>query len=79
MYCCDPFLPPQVQEVVRGVFGRTPSRSVNPDEAVAIGAAIQGGVLAGVCVCVCTCVCVCGCGCAYGYGNGSLFGCNPAS
>ena len=29
------------------LFGRTPSKSVNPDEAVAVGAAIQGGVLAG--------------------------------
>lgn len=29
------------------LFGRSPSKSVNPDEAVAIGAAIQGGVLAG--------------------------------
>lgn len=29
------------------IFGRTPSKSVNPDEAVAVGAAIQGGVLAG--------------------------------
>ena len=38
---------PQVQESVQKIFGRTPSRSVNPDEAVAIGAAIQGGVLAG--------------------------------
>lgn len=38
---------PQVQEVVQQVFGRAPSRSVNPDEAVAMGAAIQGGVLAG--------------------------------
>lgn len=37
----------QVQETVQKIFGRTPSRSVNPDEAVAIGAAIQGGVLAG--------------------------------
>ena len=37
----------QVQETVQGIFGRTPSRSVNPDEAVAIGAAVQGGVLAG--------------------------------
>lgn len=37
----------QVQDVVRGIFGRVPSRAVNPDEAVAIGAAIQGGVLAG--------------------------------
>ena len=36
-----------MQETVQKIFGRTPSRSVNPDEAVAIGAAIQGGVLAG--------------------------------
>ena len=36
-----------MQDVVQKVFGRNPSRSVNPDEAVAIGAAIQGGVLAG--------------------------------
>ncbi|VDP75435.1 unnamed protein product [Echinostoma caproni] len=38
---------PKVQETVEKVFGKTPSRSVNPDEAVAMGAAIQGGVLAG--------------------------------
>jgi len=38
---------PKVQSTVQEVFGRTPSKSVNPDEAVAIGAAIQGGVLAG--------------------------------
>jgi len=38
---------PKVQSVVQEVFGRAPSKSVNPDEAVAIGAAIQGGVLAG--------------------------------
>jgi len=38
---------PKVQSVVQEVFGRTPSKSVNPDEAVAMGAAIQGGVLAG--------------------------------
>ncbi|KAG1662479.1 Stress-70 protein, mitochondrial [Nymphon striatum] len=38
---------PKVQETVREIFGRTPSKSVNPDEAVAVGAAIQGGVLAG--------------------------------
>lgn len=37
----------QVQQTVLEVFGRTPSKSVNPDEAVALGAAIQGGVLAG--------------------------------
>jgi molecular chaperone DnaK len=38
---------PKVQATVQDLFGRTPSKSVNPDEAVAIGAAIQGGVLAG--------------------------------
>ncbi|CAH8553699.1 unnamed protein product [Schistosoma rodhaini] len=38
---------PKVQETVEKVFGKTPSKSVNPDEAVAMGAAIQGGVLAG--------------------------------
>ncbi|PIK33755.1 mortalin [Apostichopus japonicus] len=38
---------PKVQQTVQDVFGRQPSKSVNPDEAVAMGAAIQGGVLAG--------------------------------
>ncbi|KAI5366317.1 Putative Heat shock protein 70 family [Septoria linicola] len=38
---------PKVTESVKGIFGREPAKSVNPDEAVAIGAAIQGGVLAG--------------------------------
>uniref|UniRef100_A0AAY4CX18 Stress-70 protein, mitochondrial n=1 Tax=Denticeps clupeoides TaxID=299321 RepID=A0AAY4CX18_9TELE len=38
---------PKVQQTVQDLFGRAPSKSVNPDEAVAIGAAIQGGVLAG--------------------------------
>ncbi len=38
---------PKVQETVSKLFGREPNRSVNPDEVVAIGAAIQGGVLAG--------------------------------
>ncbi|XP_071793308.1 stress-70 protein, mitochondrial-like [Asterias amurensis] len=38
---------PKVQDTVKDLFGRTPSKSVNPDEAVAMGAAIQGGVLAG--------------------------------
>ena len=38
---------PKVQEIVKSIFGKEGSRSVNPDEAVAIGAAIQGGVLAG--------------------------------
>ncbi len=38
---------PRVQEVVRRVFGREPHKGVNPDEVVAVGAAIQGGVLRG--------------------------------
>lgn len=38
---------PKVQSTVQSIFGKTPSKSVNPDEAVAMGAAIQGGVLAG--------------------------------
>ncbi|CAJ0938812.1 unnamed protein product, partial [Mesorhabditis belari] len=38
---------PKVQELVKEIFGRSPSKAVNPDEAVAIGAAIQGAVLAG--------------------------------
>ncbi len=38
---------PKVQEIVRDFFKREPNRSVNPDEVVAVGAAIQGGVLAG--------------------------------
>eukprot|EP00919_Chromeraceae_sp_WS-2016_P066447 GHVR01157157.1.p1 GENE.GHVR01157157.1~~GHVR01157157.1.p1 ORF type:complete len:152 (+),score=20.35 GHVR01157157.1:1208-1663(+) len=38
---------PKVQEIVKNIFGKTPNRSVNPDEAVAVGAAIQGGVLKG--------------------------------
>ncbi|KAA3607926.1 MAG: molecular chaperone DnaK [Planctomycetota bacterium] len=38
---------PKVQEVVREVFQREPNRSMNPDEVVAMGASIQGGVLAG--------------------------------
>ncbi len=38
---------PKVQEAVRDFFGKEPRKDVNPDEAVAIGAAIQGGVLAG--------------------------------
>lgn len=36
-----------MQQTVQDLFGRAPSKAVNPDEAVAIGAAIQGGVLAG--------------------------------
>ncbi|HRF71612.1 MAG TPA: molecular chaperone DnaK [Accumulibacter sp.] len=38
---------PKVQEKVKAFFGREPRRDVNPDEAVAVGAAIQGGVLQG--------------------------------
>ena len=38
---------PKIQELVKNFFGREPNKSVNPDEVVAIGAAIQGGVLAG--------------------------------
>ncbi len=38
---------PKVQEAVQNFFGKEPRRDVNPDEAVAIGAAIQGGVLGG--------------------------------
>src|SRR5579871_1166075 len=38
---------PLVQRAVRDLFGREPRKDVNPDEAVAVGAAIQGGVLAG--------------------------------
>ena len=38
---------PKVQEVVKEIFGKDPRKDVNPDEAVAVGAAIQGGVLKG--------------------------------
>lgn len=38
---------PRVVETVKGIFGREPSKGVNPDEAVAIGASIQAGVLSG--------------------------------
>ena len=38
---------PAIQEAVKNFFGKEPNRGVNPDEVVAIGAAIQGGVLAG--------------------------------
>ena len=38
---------PAVQEKVKGIFNKEPSRSVNPDEAVALGAAIQAGILGG--------------------------------
>ncbi|MDH3695075.1 MAG: Hsp70 family protein, partial [Gammaproteobacteria bacterium] len=38
---------PKVQEIVKDFFGKEPRKDVNPDEAVAVGAAIQGGVLGG--------------------------------
>jgi len=38
---------PRVQESVKEFFGKSPNKGVNPDEAVAIGAAIQGAVLTG--------------------------------
>ena len=38
---------PKIQELVKNFFGKEPNKGVNPDEVVAIGAAIQGGVLAG--------------------------------
>jgi len=38
---------PKIQEIVKNFFGKDPSKGVNPDEVVAVGAAIQGGVLAG--------------------------------
>jgi molecular chaperone DnaK len=38
---------PKVQEVVKNLFGKEPHKGVNPDEVVAVGAAIQGGVLTG--------------------------------
>ena len=38
---------PSIQDVVKNFFGKDPSKGVNPDEVVAIGAAIQGGVLSG--------------------------------
>jgi molecular chaperone DnaK len=38
---------PKVQEIVKEIFGKEPNKSINPDEVVALGAAIQGAVLAG--------------------------------
>ena len=38
---------PKVQEIVKGIFGKEPNKGINPDEVVALGAAIQGAVLAG--------------------------------
>jgi molecular chaperone DnaK len=38
---------PQVQEIVKNIFGKEPNKGINPDEVVALGAALQGAVLAG--------------------------------
>ncbi|MGC9453513.1 MAG: molecular chaperone DnaK [Phycisphaerae bacterium] len=38
---------PKVREITKEIFGKEPNKSINPDEAVALGAAIQGGILAG--------------------------------
>jgi len=38
---------PKVQEIVKNIFGKEPNKSINPDEVVALGAALQGAVLAG--------------------------------
>ena len=38
---------PRIQELVKQLFGKEPHRGVNPDEVVAIGAAVQAGVLSG--------------------------------
>ncbi|MBV9302842.1 MAG: molecular chaperone DnaK [Acidobacteriaceae bacterium] len=38
---------PKIQQIVRNLFGKEPNKSVNPDEVVAVGAAVQGGVLGG--------------------------------
>ena len=38
---------PKVQEIVKEMFGKEPNKSVNPDEVVAVGAAVQAGVLSG--------------------------------
>ena len=38
---------PKVQDMVQKIFDKVPNKSVNPDEAVAVGAAIQGGILQG--------------------------------
>ncbi|MFW6154917.1 MAG: molecular chaperone DnaK [Planctomycetota bacterium] len=38
---------PKVREIVKEIFGKDPNQSINPDEVVALGAAVQGGILAG--------------------------------
>ena len=38
---------PKIQQMVKELFGKEPNKGVNPDEVVAIGAAVQAGVLAG--------------------------------
>ena len=39
---------PKVQVLVQNILGKSPNKSINPDEAVAVGASIQGSVLKGV-------------------------------
>ena len=39
---------PKVQALIQNIFGKSPNKSINSDEAVAVGAAIQGSVLKGV-------------------------------
>jgi molecular chaperone DnaK len=46
---------PAVQAMVKKIFGKEPNKSVNPDEVVALGAAIQGGVLGGEVEATCCC------------------------
>src|SRR5690606_11389339 len=38
---------PKIQQIVKEVFGKEPNKSINPDEVVALGAALQGGVMQG--------------------------------
>ena len=56
---------PKVQQLVKDFFnGKEPNRGINPDEAVAYGAAVQVRRAVSVCACVCVCVRVCVCECS---------------